>query len=200
MHCQAHAISDQVCAENAHLGEQSRELVAADPGHHIPSAHKEPERVAHRAQQRITRGMAMGVIGGLQAVKVQGEDGERLARYGAQRPIEFAPIVQTGERIRRGQGGKFHGCFMEGVIGANPLEEATNVMAGHRDGVEHAADGTLYGLAKNGEHTDHPVVGPDREGHCAAEVSLGCLTSSGRPSHLRPWGLPSNRVRSSVPG
>ena len=89
---------------------------------------------------------------------------------------------------------------MEGVLGANPLEEATNVMAGHWDGVEHSADRTVHGLAEDGEHTDHPVVGPDREGHCAVEVSLGCPLRHEPPSRLYPSGPPSSRVPSSVPG
>src|ERR1035441_8795483 len=108
--------------------------------------------------------MALSVVGFLEAVDVQGKDGERQAWDGAQGPIEFAPVLQAGERIGRRQRGEFHGRFVEGAFGANALEEATDVMAGYGDDVEHSSEGTLEGFAEDDQHAHNTPLGPDREG------------------------------------
>lgn len=170
MHGDAHAFRDQRGAEDADAGQQSGELVATNSGHHVPPTHEEPERVAHQAQQRVAGGVAMRVIDVFEAVDVDGEDGERLARDGAQGTIELPPVVQPGERIGRGQGGELLDAFVDGVVGTDPLEEASHVMAGQGDGIDHSSSGALDRLAMDDEHAGKAASGPDGEGHGRADA------------------------------
>src|ERR1700680_4291554 len=72
---------------------------------------------------------------------------------------------------------------MKGVLGADPLEEATNVMAGHRDGIEHSADRALHTFAEDGKYTDDSATANSyREGRGAVEVSLGCPCGASPPA------------------
>src|ERR1700681_5012473 len=91
---------------------------------------------------------------------------------------------------------------MEGVLGADPLEEATNVMAGHRDGIEHSADGAFHTLAEDGKYTDDSAADSNREGHGAVEVSLGCPRGAGPPAICgnRGRGRPAPRLQHPADG
>ena len=59
MHRDAHALGDQLGAEDADLGKQRGELIAADACHHVPAADEQSERVTDDAQQRVSCGMAL---------------------------------------------------------------------------------------------------------------------------------------------
>ncbi len=58
VHGDAHALGDEVRTEDTDLGEQRCELVAANPGHDIPSADEQPEGMPDHAEQRIARRVA----------------------------------------------------------------------------------------------------------------------------------------------
>ena len=118
MHRHAHAFRHQLRAEHADLGEERGELVTADARHHVPAANQQTEGVADDTQQCIAGGVALGVIDLLESVDVKRKHGEWQSRNGAQRPVELAPVLQPGERIRGSERGKLHGGFVDRGFGA----------------------------------------------------------------------------------
>ena len=159
--------------------------------------------MADRAEQRITGGMAVGVVGFLEAVDVQGEDGEGLTRDGAQGSIEFAPVLQAGQRIGRRQRRELHGRLVDRVLGANVLEEAADVMADHGHGVKHSSDGTVDGVAKDREDANDTASTTDREPHGVADTQrrgLGGAVPPPLSKRLEVDRRPVRRTRTTSPG
>ena len=150
--------------------------------HHVPSAHKQPQGMSDGAQQRVAGSMTVSIVGRLQSINVQGKDGEWLPGDGAQSTIEFAPVFQTGEHIGGCQLGEFHGRLVERAFGANALEKAPNVMAGHGDSVERSPNGALSRFPKDDQYADHTAVRPDRKGQRTMDVRSQRLDIALSPS------------------
>ncbi len=170
MHRHAHPLRDQLRTEDPDLGEERRELVTTDAGHHVPAAHQQAEGMADDAQQCIAGRVALGVIDLLQPVDVKGEHREWQSRNGAERPVELAPVLQSGERIRGCERSKLHGGFVDRGFPANALDEPAKVVAdgGHR--LHRSAMRRGGRLSKNREHADEIALASDRKRESAVNV------------------------------
>ena len=91
------------------VGQQQRELVAAQPRHRVafPQAAAQPLR--HVGDQAVAHGVAQGIVDDLEAVEVQEQHGQALAvtvglGHGQGQAVgEEQPVGQLGERVVVGQ-------------------------------------------------------------------------------------------------
>ncbi len=165
MHRDTHPLGDQLRAEDADLGKQRGEFVAADARHHVPATNEQSQRMTDDSEQRITGGVAVRVIDVLQAVNVHGEHGKREPRDGAQRPVELTPVLEARERVGGCEGRELDGRSLDCRLRAGSLDEPREVMAdrGHRS--QHSAVRTCRRLAEDCKHADHAAAAADRERH-----------------------------------
>ena len=90
----------------AGLGQQDRELVAAEAAEHVGGAQVGRERAGDGAQQVVTGGVAAGVVDGLEVVEVDHDQAERaavvadvVAQLGLEALGEAAAVERAGQRV-----------------------------------------------------------------------------------------------------
>ena len=90
----------------AGLGQQHRELVAAEAAEHVGRAQAGGERPRHLAQQVVAGGVAAGVVDGLEVVEVDHDQAERAAvvaevvgQLGREALGEAAAVERAGQRV-----------------------------------------------------------------------------------------------------
>ena len=104
-----------------HLGEEHAELVAAQPGHRVESAHRLPERDPHGREHGVPGHVPEPVVDQLEVVAVDVEQRERPAVPAAALQLqpggldEGAPVGEGGERVGAGRLLLVHEPLLEGV-------------------------------------------------------------------------------------
>jgi len=87
------------------VGQDDRELLAADPGDQVHGPHGLGDGPRHGADDLIAGAVAIGVIDGLEMIDVEHQQQRRLARSGhpvglaRQRHLEAAPVHEAGQRV-----------------------------------------------------------------------------------------------------
>ena len=115
------------------LGEQQRELLAADPEHAVGRAHAAAQQHAHLAQRVVARDMAARVVELLEVVDVgehEREAGRARRHQAAHRLVEAAVVGETRERVRGG-------LELLALEGAQALERHRGMRDQERGVVDH---------------------------------------------------------------
>ena len=90
------------------LGQEDRELLAAEPGGHVVRTHLGAEDVPHALQHRVAGEMPVRVVGLAEQVEVDHDQGERAAvaprpaQLALERVGEVPAVVEAGLRVETG--------------------------------------------------------------------------------------------------
>ncbi len=173
MHGNAHALGNQLGTEDTDLRQEGRELVAAHACHHVPAPDQQSECVTDDSQERVSPGMARGVIDVLETVDVHRQHRKGQARNGAQCPVELASVLEPGERIGGCKRRKFHGGLVNRFLSASALDEAPKMPTDDRHRRQRGARGPHRGLPEDDQHADERLTATDRKRQRAMDVGGG---------------------------
>ena len=102
----ARAIDHREGVLAVHVGEDQRELVAADARHHVGGPERVAELLGHRTQRLVAEPVAVGVVHLLEAVEVEQHERHLALRalraldLHLERAVEEAAVAHAGERVR----------------------------------------------------------------------------------------------------
>jgi hypothetical protein len=171
LHGRPHSLGNKPRAKHSNFGKQRSELVAANARHDVPTSNEQPEGMAYRAQQCISSSMTLVVVDRLQTIDIQGENRKGLTWDGAQSTVEFAAVLQTGERIRGGELGEFHRVIMEGILGAHAVEVTADVMTCDMHRLDQLPWRPPCRLMEDHKYPDDTTCRTDRKGQDAMDPS-----------------------------
>ena len=113
------------------------------------------------------------VVDTLEAVDVDGADGEALARDGRQHPVELTAVAQPGEGIGGGDLGQPGHALAECHLGAAPLLDVAELSADVDHHLNRRGPEPCGPRTKEGDDPDHEVVDEDGEAHAGGQASGG---------------------------
>src|SRR5204863_3827248 len=105
----AGALGDVTCVAGVGAEQQQREVVAAEAGNQVVAAHGAAQRVGGGAQRLVSARVTALLVHQLEAVEVEGDDGEGGLRLlgrlevRAQALVEAAVVGEAGEAVGGGE-------------------------------------------------------------------------------------------------